>query len=471
MAKAHDTVQAGPTKRFFVEMLTRDISLEDAILDLLDNCIDGVLRQIRGKRKRPRPYDGFWAEIHVSPDSFEITDNCGGIPREIARTSAFMLGRPELERDADIETVGMYGIGMKRAIFKMGRECVVTSQPSRNAYEVTISPGWFGRDRDWTLPMTPAAEGLKENGTRIRVSRLLDPIKGKFDQSASTFVDNLGTDISQLYALIIGKGFTVRLNGEEVQPVDLTLLAPRTVSAERKKSIAPYAFKGTVEGVRVELTVGFRRKLATERELDSETERKRTRSEAGWAVICNDRVVLYADTSKVTGWGTANVPAFHNQFISIAGIVSFRSKNSLALPLNTTKRGLDTSSSVYLYVLDMMREGLKLFTGFTNKWKSREKETDAEFEQMEKRKPGDILSAIPRERWSTVRKGGKDVAAKKFTPALPVPQQKDPMCRIVFSRPQSDIRTVAEYVFDDPDRPPSEVGEECFDGYLEEAQE
>ena len=39
--------QASPAKRFFVEMLTRDIELADAILDLLDNCVDGALRRIK----------------------------------------------------------------------------------------------------------------------------------------------------------------------------------------------------------------------------------------------------------------------------------------------------------------------------------------------------------------------------------------------------------------------------------------
>ena len=36
----NDQAQASPTKRFFVSMLTRDINLADAILDLLDNCLD-----------------------------------------------------------------------------------------------------------------------------------------------------------------------------------------------------------------------------------------------------------------------------------------------------------------------------------------------------------------------------------------------------------------------------------------------
>ena len=40
-----DQVKAFPAKRFFVEMLTRDIELKDSLLDLLDNCIDGVMRE------------------------------------------------------------------------------------------------------------------------------------------------------------------------------------------------------------------------------------------------------------------------------------------------------------------------------------------------------------------------------------------------------------------------------------------
>jgi len=35
---------AYPRKHFFFEMFTRDISLEDCILDLIDNSIDGLIR-------------------------------------------------------------------------------------------------------------------------------------------------------------------------------------------------------------------------------------------------------------------------------------------------------------------------------------------------------------------------------------------------------------------------------------------
>jgi len=42
-----DRAEVSPTKQFFVSMLTRDINLADAILDLLDNCLDGALRRAK----------------------------------------------------------------------------------------------------------------------------------------------------------------------------------------------------------------------------------------------------------------------------------------------------------------------------------------------------------------------------------------------------------------------------------------
>ncbi len=34
--------KASPTKAFFVRMITRDIALEDCVLDLLDNSVDSA---------------------------------------------------------------------------------------------------------------------------------------------------------------------------------------------------------------------------------------------------------------------------------------------------------------------------------------------------------------------------------------------------------------------------------------------
>ena len=69
----YENIDASPVKRFFVEMLTRDIQIEDAILDLLDNCVDGILRSnLQSRDDSETPYEGYWAKIGL----FEIGTDC-----------------------------------------------------------------------------------------------------------------------------------------------------------------------------------------------------------------------------------------------------------------------------------------------------------------------------------------------------------------------------------------------------------
>ena len=133
------TVDARPVKSFFVEMLTRDIELVDAILDLLDNCVDGILRQ-KENSSGETPYKGFKAEIKFDENSFSISDNCGGIPWSL-RDYAFRMGKEREDRDSDLQMVGVYGIGMKRAIFKIGKQCLISTQNKGDCYKVDITPG------------------------------------------------------------------------------------------------------------------------------------------------------------------------------------------------------------------------------------------------------------------------------------------------------------------------------------------
>ena len=51
-------VKAAPHKRFFIDMITRDISLDACVLDLIDNSVDGATRATEGKpnkAKAPKP--------------------------------------------------------------------------------------------------------------------------------------------------------------------------------------------------------------------------------------------------------------------------------------------------------------------------------------------------------------------------------------------------------------------------------
>src|SRR4051812_26677423 len=90
-----ESVPASPEKDFFISMLTRDIDLQDAILDLLDNCVDGAIRDRSDALAEKDSFKGYWARIDFDENKFCIEDNCGGIPWKIAKDYAFRLGRPE----------------------------------------------------------------------------------------------------------------------------------------------------------------------------------------------------------------------------------------------------------------------------------------------------------------------------------------------------------------------------------------
>ena len=57
-------ILAEPTKSFFVEMFTKDIPLEQAVLDLVDNSIDGARRN---PTEGDLPLDGYEVDIDVTP--------------------------------------------------------------------------------------------------------------------------------------------------------------------------------------------------------------------------------------------------------------------------------------------------------------------------------------------------------------------------------------------------------------------
>ncbi|TGO02171.1 hypothetical protein PN36_29330 [Candidatus Thiomargarita nelsonii] len=122
----------------------------------------------------------------------------------------------------------------------------------------------------------------------------------------------------------------------------------------------PYIYKGEINGVKVRLIVGLIGPTPTDDELEEELDLPRNRGEqAGWTIICNDRVVVYGDKTPLSGWGEENVPCYHSQFSAIYGVVEFESLDSMKLPLTTTK-DLNPSSDIYRLVKKLFLKSQKV---------------------------------------------------------------------------------------------------------------
>jgi hypothetical protein len=449
-----------PAKHFFVDSLTRDIDLADAILDLLDNCVDGVRRMGLAPGGH---YDGYWAKIVFDKTGFSIEDNCGGISLKDAKESALRFGRPSDYKTKADGTIGVIGIGMKRAILKMGRRSTIHSHHKDDTFEVEITPEWLDKDNDWKLHFVSVKPALSAFGTRIHVTELDKSVQEQF--GSARFKKALHEKVSGAFAILVSRGFAVTINGNIVEGHIPTLLW-QDKAPKGSEAIRPYVYRDIIEGVEIYIAVGFRVEDRIPDEEADTTRYYRTES-AGWTVACNDRVVLYCDKSEQTGWGTGGVPVYHTQFIPISGFAEFVSKKTDKLPLTTTKHGVNQQSDVFLKVLDVMRRGTKLFTEWTNRIKPYATQKSEIFAAANARSVSveEIKNFVSAPKIPTGEQKASPVIAE---PILPKPKTDRKEGTINFRRPLTEIRAVSEHLFGEEDEKPSKVGERCFDQILNE---
>ncbi|MEJ7655146.1 MAG: hypothetical protein WKH64_18325, partial [Chloroflexia bacterium] len=117
------------------------------------------------------------------------------------------------------------------------------------------------------------------------------------------------------------------------------------------------------------LAAGLAGAVANETDEEGEEpERYRTREDAGWWLYCNDRLLLRADTSRITGWGAA-VANYHPQYRQFRGYV-FLEGEARFMPWNTTKTSVDEDSELFRQVQTQMFEALEQAVPVINRLKT-----------------------------------------------------------------------------------------------------
>lgn len=348
-------IDAEPTKGFFVEMLTRDIGLEQAVLDLVDNSIDGAKGLIGSGEK---PFEGRKIALEFSRESFRIVDNCGGFTSEAARTYAFKFGKPTGSPRTP-HSIGQFGVGMKRALFKFGHQFSVRSATIDDAWAVNVNVPEWETQSGWRFPWAPFVpdENVSPTspGTEIIVRELRTEVGLKF--STKIFENAIHQLIKSKHRQFIAGGLEIKVNGHHVDATSLYLLVSEDTSF--RPGIQEFVIKDdSEEEIKVRIIVGVGQSSPPQ---------------AGWYVVCNGRVVLEADRRAVTGWGLIEeqsksvvIPNYHNQFSRFRGIVTFDSNDSVRVPWNTTKTDVDQDNPIWQKTFGRMTELMRPVIDFLN---------------------------------------------------------------------------------------------------------
>jgi hypothetical protein len=329
-----DVVVARPTKEFFVRMLVRDIELLPAVVDLVDNSVDGA------RRHRSGDFQGLWVRIDANDTRFSIVDNCGGIPLDRARRYAFRLGRDEAG-GSDPHSIGQFGVGMKRAVFKLGTYFTVDSKTTTDSFSLAVDvTEWLTRPDDWDLVLNHSAVGERrpadETGTALVVTRLHDDVKETFSNKA--WQSQLANELRLKHRDALTRGMRIELNGKVVEATRLDIIDKDPFQPGQRR----LTLGRSSDGVKIALIVGISRSVP---------------EAGGWYVFCNGRMVLGPDQSRTTVWlgkGNQGLPKYHDEYGRFRGYAFFDADNAAALPWTTTKVGVDQDSRVWMGSRELM---------------------------------------------------------------------------------------------------------------------
>lgn len=425
-------VEASPTKKFFVDIMTRDILIGEAIQDLIDNCIDGA------KRLRPgdgQTYEGLEVSITTNAELFELSDNCGGIPLDIARKYAFRFGRAAGFDETD-NSVGQFGVGMKRALFKLGRHFSVSSHTVDASFDIVVDvDAWVADDFSWDFDLTnlnKSPRPIEETGTTLRAWDLEDGVADLF--ARDTFTNALKNEIRVRQQDAMRRGLRFNVNDEAIIPLEWALLSAGD-------ALSP-------SFVRHSEDIGGSSPLITRIYAGIGSS---SSALAGWYIFCNGRCILEADQSDVTGWSEAAediaIPKYHGQFARFRGYAFLDSKDASLLPWNTTKTGIDLETVAYRKLKPRLIAATRPVIDFLNA-------LDAEKEFDEKDR---VLTEVIRQSTSVSLERLPERTVFKATP----PREKGPpLTRISYQRPKAEMEALAE-VFGVSKA--KEVGELSFD--------
>lgn len=328
-----DTYELSPDKLEMFKSQSEDLSLIDAVKELVDNAIDNWTRTERDKAAT--------VCIDIDGSTTRVWDNTGGVPSdEIQALFAFGEAREEPPE----WSIGGYALGAKKAISRLGglgegtfnlAHIKSRTLKAERAYGYNIDRDWFEKS-DWDVERKTFSS-LQEGCTEVIVGaseRLWD------DDN----VLELQRELSRTYTKFLAgdaqgqsADFKIVLESEEIEPakgvewsyIPLDNLYPRRYT---NIELDPSYLSTPIQ---MELEVGLM--------LNEDAQ------ESGTDIYFQDRLVINSSTSEEGGFGT-NETAIgrftpkNERFKARIDLIT--TGDASELPWDTQKKNIDRTSRI-----------------------------------------------------------------------------------------------------------------------------
>lgn len=426
---------ASPEKRLFISLITRDISLIAAFLDLIDNSINAAVEPTSSQLLTAEDYSKLSQDesvkptvdifLRVQPKQVEIKDTAPGISAKMAAAHVFKFGRASGET-YEGDRLSVYGIGLKRALFKLGNNITICSDHIDGGFDLKLNVAEWAKDTKspWSFAITPRQQP-NSTGTTIIVKELYDDCKHRLDDGV--FLDELRDAIAKTYAYYLAKFVNIHLNDNKISGINIDI----------GDNYASDSF--SMDDVTCSITAGIGTPQGDYFREGS----------SGWFVFCNGRSVISADKSPLTGWGGMALPKFQPKHRPFLGTVFFVSKNAEKLPWTTTKSSINEDSAIWQQAKQKMAAVGRTVVSFLDR---RYSDEGTEVASADLRKAaGTRINAM-----------SAAISKKKFTP--PSVSQPENV-KIQYTAKVYDVQRIADYL-GHPSMGGAEVGRHTFNHFL-----
>ncbi|MDZ7922278.1 ATP-binding protein [Rhodoferax sp.] len=340
-------IKTGVNSNYLENTLTTDITVLESIFDLIDNSIDAARDHLISKNFErdiyglPVDYSGYKIIIRLGKKSISVLDNCLGMDESTLSLHAF--------RTADTSShkygIGHYGLGLKRALLKFGRQFSMSSDNGSIAFKMHFDSEMISGDKKL---MAAAYSSSGHRKTLFVVSEVKSNIQ--YEIQSQSWFENAIKVLKIRYAAYTAKGLRISISNSYF---GACARANGNLPTIRKNSkFTPISKPVKVEGVDVYIDSGVHGKYYFPAEDGYSLAMNKTLTdEFGLYFICNDRVIVSSSTANEHGWKTK----WHSEYNGFICIVRFVSEDPQKMPWNTLKTALKTDGRLFVQVRDELQ--------------------------------------------------------------------------------------------------------------------
>ncbi len=329
------SVDATPSKRLYLSIIA-DYDVNMSICELIDNALD---IWIKNEQRTSLNIDIVLDKVQQRID---VCDNAGGVAES---NLSFMVGPGHTGNIESDETIGIFGVGTKRAVVALAQDVKIRTRHNNDTFQVEFDDEWIQLSIDWKLPVYKV-DNIPQGTTRIELLKLRKKIT---DESLSQLKLHLGETYSRF--LKDGK-VIISVNNEEVRGISFENWA------------FPPKYEPRIYSGKITTQDGIVVKVSAVAGLTMES--SPAGGEYGVYFYCNDRLITRGLKTYDVGFATGLAGKPHADISLVRIIVSINGEARL-MPWNSSKSNINPSHEVFISLRNWLIQVVKDYTSLSRR--------------------------------------------------------------------------------------------------------